>query len=57
MAPAAAAWADPARHGKDFLNLEAELLESVVSQVTKAEQPGVATVEEMQKGFPVDFFG
>ena len=39
----------PAWHDKDFLNLEAELLESVVSQVDKAAQKGMVTVEEMQK--------
>ena len=39
----------PAWRNKDFLNLEAELLESVVSQVVKAEQKGMVTVEEMQK--------
>jgi cyclase len=39
----------PAWHDKDFLNLEAELLESVVSQVDQAVQKGMVTVEEMQK--------
>lgn len=39
----------PAWHNKDFLNLEAELLESVVSQVDQAVQQGMVTVEEMQK--------
>ena len=39
----------PAWHDKDFLNLEAELLESVVSQVGQAAQKGMVTVEEMQK--------
>jgi cyclase len=39
----------PAWHDKDFLNLEAELLESVVSQVDKAVKKGMVTVEEMQK--------
>lgn len=39
----------PAWHDKDFLNLEAELLESVVSQVGQAVQKGMVTVQEMQK--------
>jgi cyclase len=39
----------PAWHDKTFLNLEAELLESVVSQVNQAVQKGTVTVEEMQK--------
>jgi len=39
----------PAWHDKDFLNLEAELLESVVNQVQEAVQKGLVTVEEMQK--------
>jgi glyoxylase-like metal-dependent hydrolase (beta-lactamase superfamily II) len=39
----------PAWRNKDFLNLEAELLESVVSQVIRAEQKGMVTVEEIQK--------
>jgi cyclase len=39
----------PAWHDKDFLNLEAELLETVVSQVGQAVQMGLVTVEEMQK--------
>ena len=36
----------PAWHDKDFLNLEADLLESVVLQVTRAVQQGMVTVEE-----------
>jgi len=44
----------PAWHDKDFLNLEADLLESVVSQVFQAEQQGVVTVEEMQKAVNVE---
>jgi cyclase len=40
---------DPAWRDKDFLNLEAELLESIVSQVVQAAQKGIVTVEEMQK--------
>ena len=39
----------PAWHDKDFMNLEAELLESVVSQVREAVQKGLVTVEEMEK--------
>jgi cyclase len=39
----------PAWHDKDFLNLEAELLESIVHQVTDAERKGMVTVEEIQK--------
>jgi glyoxylase-like metal-dependent hydrolase (beta-lactamase superfamily II) len=39
----------PAWHNKDFLNLEAELLESIISQVRQAVQQGMVTVEEMQK--------
>ena len=39
----------PAWRDKEFLNLEADLLESVVSQVIQAVQKGIVTVEEMQK--------
>jgi cyclase len=39
----------PAWHDKSFLNLEAELLESIVAQVDRAVQNGVVTVDEMQK--------
>jgi glyoxylase-like metal-dependent hydrolase (beta-lactamase superfamily II) len=39
----------PAWRDTDFLNLEAELFESVVSQVGQAVQKGMVTVEEMQK--------
>jgi cyclase len=39
----------PAWHDKDFLNLEASLLESIVSQVIQAAQKGTVTVEEIQK--------
>jgi hypothetical protein len=45
----------PARHGKDFLHLETELLDSVVSQVTKAVQGGAVTVEDIQKAVDVEF--
>lgn len=44
----------PAWRDKDFLNLEAELLESVVSQVRQAVQKGMVTVEEMQKAVHVE---
>jgi hypothetical protein len=36
------------------LNLEAELLESIVSQVTRAAQQGMVTVEEVQKAVNVE---
>jgi cyclase len=39
----------PAWHDKDFLNLEADLFESVVGQVDQAVQKGVVTVDEIQK--------
>jgi hypothetical protein len=39
----------PAWRDKDFLNLEAELVETVVSQVGQAVQQGMVTVEEVQK--------
>jgi cyclase len=39
----------PAWRDKDFLNLEAELLESIVSQVVQAAQKGIVTVEEIQR--------
>ena len=45
----------PAWHDREFLNLEAELLESIVSQVTQAEQQGLVTVEEVQKAVSVEF--
>src|SRR5579863_5406291 len=35
----------PAWHDKNFLNLEADLFESIVNQVVKAEQQGLVTVE------------
>jgi cyclase len=44
----------PAWHDKDFLHLEAELLETVVRQVVAAEQKGMVTVEEMQKAVNVE---
>jgi cyclase len=39
----------PAWHDRSFLNLQAELLESIVRQVDAAVQQGIVTVEEMQK--------
>lgn len=44
----------PAWRDKDFLNLEAELFESVVSQVRKAVQKGMVTEEEVQKAIDVE---
>jgi cyclase len=44
----------PAWHDKDFLNLEAELLETIVRQVTQAALKGTVTVEEMQKAVNVE---
>jgi cyclase len=44
----------PAWHDKDFLNLEAELLETVVRQVVAAEREGMVTVEEIQKAVNVE---
>ena len=44
----------PAWHDREFLNLEAELLESIVSQVTRAAQQGMVTVEEVQKAVNVE---
>jgi len=39
----------PAWHDKDFLNLEAELFETLVRQVGQAVRQGMVTVEEVQK--------
>jgi cyclase len=44
----------PAWHDKNFLNLEAELLETIVSQVDRAVQQGLVTVEEIQKAVDVE---
>lgn len=44
----------PAWHDKQFLNLEADLFESIVAQVTQAEQKGMLTVEEIQKAVNVE---
>jgi hypothetical protein len=46
-----AAW-----HDKDFVNLEAELFETIISQVGQAVQQGAVTVEEMQKAVNVEPF-
>jgi cyclase len=43
-----------ASRDKDFLNLEAELLETVVNQVGQAVQQGMVTVEEVQKAVNVE---
>lgn len=45
----------PAWRDKDFLNLETELFETVVSQVGQAVQQGMVTVEEVQKAVDVEF--
>jgi cyclase len=44
----------PAWHDKEFLNLEAELFESIVRQVVKAERQGLVTVEEIQTAVDVE---
>jgi len=44
----------PAWHDKDYLNLEAELFETIVSQVDRAVQQGKVTVEEIQKTVDVE---
>jgi glyoxylase-like metal-dependent hydrolase (beta-lactamase superfamily II) len=44
----------PAWHDKDFLNLEAELFESIVRQVTAAAQKGLVTEEEIKKTVDVE---
>jgi cyclase len=46
----------PAWHDKNFLNLEADLFESIVNQVVKAEQQGLVTVEEIQNAVDVESF-
>ena len=45
----------PAWHDKDFLRLEMELFDAIVAQVTKAEQRGAMTVEEIQKAVDVEY--
>jgi cyclase len=44
----------PAWHDNDFLNLEAELFESIVRQVTEAVRKGLVTEEEIQKTVDVE---
>jgi cyclase len=44
----------PAWHDKEFLNLEADLFESIVRQVVAAAQKGAVTVEEIQKAVDVE---
>jgi glyoxylase-like metal-dependent hydrolase (beta-lactamase superfamily II) len=44
----------PAWHDPEFLNLEAELFESIVRQVTDAAQKGLVTEEEIQKTVDVE---
>jgi len=44
----------PAWHDKNYLNLEAELFESIVSQVVQAEQKGLVTVPEIQNAVNVE---
>lgn len=46
----------PAIRDKRFLTTEAELIESVVSQVGEIEQQGMVTVPEMQKAVNVESF-
>jgi len=44
----------PAFHDENFLNLEIELLESVIKGVHKALQEGMLTLDEVQKAVTVD---
>jgi cyclase len=46
----------PVWHDKNFLNLEADLFESIVNQVVKAEQQGLVTVDEIQNAVNVESF-
>lgn len=46
----------PAWRDRDYLNLEAELFESIVGQVTEAEQRGLVTEEEIKKVVDVERF-
>jgi cyclase len=46
----------PAWRDKNFLNLEADLFESIVNQVVKAEQQGLVTVDEIQNAVDVESF-
>ena len=44
----------PAWRDKEFLSLEAELLESIVRQVSQAVQKGLVTVDEIRKAVDVE---
>jgi hypothetical protein len=44
----------PAFRDKKFLNLEAELLESVIKRVHESLQKGMLTLDEIQKAVTVD---
>ena len=44
----------PAWHDKGFLNLEADLAESIVNQVNEAVENGLVTIEEIQKAVNVE---
>ncbi len=44
----------PAWHDADFVRLEAELFETIVRQVTAAEQKGLVTEEEIEKTVDVE---
>ena len=46
----------PAWHDKNFLNLEADLFESIVNQVVKAERQGLVTADEIQNAVDVEPF-
>ena len=46
----------PALRGKNYLNLEIELLDSLTSQVNEAVQKELVTVEDIQKAVNVDSF-
>ena len=44
----------PARHDKSYLELELNLLDSIIAQVRQAVQLGLVTIEEVQKAVNVD---
>jgi glyoxylase-like metal-dependent hydrolase (beta-lactamase superfamily II) len=44
----------PAWHDREFLNLEAELFETIVHQVSQAVQKGLVTEEEIKKAVDVE---
>ena len=46
----------PAWHDRDYMNLEAELFESIVRQVTDAVQKGLVTEEEIKRVVDVEPF-